>query len=93
MWHIKNIYLSFAYQFGVVGTLLIVVLILTGFMAFYQSKQLLSLPAAIFSAFLAGQFAFGLFGDPTDSARTSMWFYFMLFGALTPLVTTSKPDA
>lgn len=93
VWHIKNIYLSFAYQFGVVGTLLIVVLILTGFMAFYQSKQLLSLPAAIFSAFLAGQFAFGLFGDPTDSARTSMWFYFMLFGALTPLVTTSKPDA
>ena len=93
VWHVKNIYLSFAYQFGVVGTLLIVALILTGFIAFYQSKQLFSLPAAIFSAFLAGQFAFGLFGDPTDSARTSMWFYFMLFGALTPLVTTSKPDA
>ncbi len=81
-WHIKNLYLSFAYQFGVVGVLLILTLITATFIGFYKSEQLLSLPCAMFTAFLAGQFAFGIFGDPTDSARTAMWFYFIMFGAL-----------
>lgn len=84
VWHIKNLYLSFAYQFGVVGALLIVALIVSATFAFNSKEQLLSLPAAIFSAFLAGQFAFGLFGDPLDSSRTNMWFFFLLFGALLP---------
>lgn len=90
VWHIKNLYLSFAYQFGVVGALLIVALIVSATIAFNSKKQLLSLPAAIFSAFLAGQFAFGLFGDPLDSSRTNMWFFFLLFGALLPN-TESQP--
>ncbi|NDW14286.1 hypothetical protein GTQ48_01890 [Alteromonas genovensis] len=84
VWHIKNLYLSFAYQFGVIGALLIGALIVSAAIAFNSKNQLLSLPAAIFSAFLAGQFAFGLFGDPLDSSRTNMWFFFLLFGALLP---------
>ncbi|AUC89124.1 hypothetical protein CW735_13825 [Alteromonas sp. MB-3u-76] len=84
VWHIKNLYLSFAYQFGVIGALLIGALIVSAAIAFSSKNQLLSLPAAIFSAFLAGQFAFGLFGDPLDSSRTNMWFFFLLFGALLP---------
>ena len=84
VWHIKNLYLSFAYQFGVIGALLIGALIMSAAIAFSSKNQLLSLPAAIFSAFLAGQFAFGLFGDPLDSSRTNMWFFFLLFGALLP---------
>ncbi|WP_420933491.1 hypothetical protein ACOJR9_13705 [Alteromonas sp. A081] len=84
VWHVKNIYLSFAYQFGVLGVLLIAALIVSAYFTFYRNNQLFSLPSAVFSAFLAGQFAFGLFGDPTDSARTGMWFFFMLFGAIAP---------
>ncbi|WP_421132067.1 hypothetical protein [Alteromonas sp. A079] len=84
VWHIKNLYLSFSYQFGVIGALLIGALIVSAAIAFRSKNQLLSLPAAIFSAFLAGQFAFGLFGDPLDSSRTNMWFFFILFGALLP---------
>lgn len=92
-WHIKNLYLSFAYQFGVVGSLLIFALITAAFIGFYKSEQLLSLPCAMFTAFLAGQFAFGIFGDPTDSARTGMWFFFMLFGAMGPATSLARRES
>ncbi|WP_334064115.1 hypothetical protein [Alteromonas genovensis] len=91
-WHIKNLYLSFAYQFGVIGSLFILTLITAAFLGFYKSEELLSLPCAMFTAFLAGQFSFGTFGDPTDSARTAMWFYFILFGALNSVSSNVRPE-
>jgi hypothetical protein len=78
-WHIKNIYLSIYYQLGVLGSLLFLALLL------FAAKNLLTtnddgraLNSAI-ASIIFGYLAFGVFGDPLDSARVSSLFFMLLF--------------
>ena len=80
-WHIKNIYLSFVYQLGLIGVLLLLILIFQAlwkrhsdpFIAFYQ-YTLVSLLLALC--------AFGMFGDPFDSPKASTLLSLHLFSCV-----------
>jgi uncharacterized integral membrane protein len=78
-WHIKNIYLSIYYQLGVLGSLLFLILLLFAVKNLLtvndDSKALNSTIASI----ILGYLAFGVFGDPLDSARASSLFFMLLF--------------
>jgi hypothetical protein len=91
-WHIKNIYLSIYYQLGVLGSFLFVLLLI------FAAKNLFTienetrpLNAAI-TGIILGYLAFGVFGDPLDSARVSSLFFMLLFylASLNPLKTNSS---
>lgn len=76
-WHIKNTYLHWYYEMGLVGTALLALLLTLA----VRNTLRLSDPAAS-SAIIAGMTGFGviaMFGTPLDSARVSLWFYLLLF--------------
>jgi hypothetical protein len=78
-WHIKNIYLSIFYQLGVLGSLLFLALLL------FAAKNLLNINDdgkalnSTIASIILGYLAFGVFGDPLDSARVSSLFFMLLF--------------
>jgi hypothetical protein len=78
-WHIKNIYLSIFYQLGVLGSLLFLALLL------FAAKNLLTINDdgkvlnSTIASIILGYLAFGVFGDPLDSARISCLFFMLLF--------------
>jgi hypothetical protein len=78
-WHIKNIYLSIFYQLGVLGSLLFLALLL------FAAKNLLNINDdgkalnSTIASIILGYLAFGVFGDPLDSARVSCLFFMLLF--------------
>ncbi len=77
-WHIKNIYLSIYYQLGLVG-LLLFALMLYKLIKINRDDILTSAFQIFLLSYITGIFAFGLFGDPFDSARTSVIFFMLLF--------------
>lgn len=81
-WHIKNLYVSQFYQFGLVGVLLFFGMALTGIAKNGASVNFNS--AQVKTSILGGitaYLAFGTFGDPLDSARAAVWFFILLFAS------------
>lgn len=78
-WHIKNTYIHWYYESGILGLSLF--LAIFSIILFSNRKYLDS----AFPAALAGCFGFaivGLFGTPLDSARVSLLFYLIMFSVL-----------
>lgn len=78
-WHIKNIYLSIFYQLGIIGSLLFLGLLVCAANALIKSVDDDKLLNAAIVSILLGYLAFGVFGDPLDSARVSSLFFMLLF--------------
>lgn len=89
-WHVKNIYLSIFYQLGALGFILFAFLMFTALRDVHVRSGLTSVEGALVSGIFVGQLTLGLFSDPMDSARTNMWFYFVLFGALLPFLAKKR---
>jgi hypothetical protein len=78
-WHIKNIYLSIFYQLGMVGTLLFLTLLVFSVKNLLNSSNETQLLHSSIASIILGYLAFGVFGDPLDSARVSSLFFMLLF--------------
>lgn len=91
-WHIKNIYLSTYYQFGIFGCLAALAMCWIIAKNVYSSTDTLRPLYLGVGGVIAAYLAFGFFGDPLDSPRTNMLFYFLFFTVLTNLkgVSTAR---
>ncbi|WP_448556518.1 chondroitinase-B domain-containing protein [Thalassotalea montiporae] len=76
--HIKNIYLGFFYQFGIVGLSMVLLMIATVVITSPSSAAQKNIKHLILAYFI-GLFSFGLFGDPLDSARANILFSVFFF--------------
>ena len=79
--HIKNIYLGFFYQVGLIG-LFIVLLVIIKVIATTAQSMSHKIIQRIVIAYLIGMFSFGFFGDPLDSARANILFSLLVFTGL-----------
>lgn len=88
-WHIKNIYLSIYYQFGLLGLLILVLMIIPVIRINRDDIPKTALQIFLIS-YLVGIFSFGLFGDPLDSARANLYFFILLFSMQLIKPTTNR---
>ncbi|GGO63749.1 hypothetical protein [Bowmanella pacifica] len=85
-WHIKNTYLHWFYELGILGSILYAFMFAVVFIKSHRS-----LPS-VFPAIVAGTCGFamiGVFGTPLDSARVSLLFYLLSFSIM---ATKNKQD-
>lgn len=90
-WHIKNSYLGFYYQAGVVGVLLIAWLMSSIFLRNFANKedQILSNLAR---SYFVGIGCFGFFGDPFDAPRAALLLSILVFGTYLAMRNTSQSE-
>ena len=80
-WHIKNTYLQSWYNYGWIGFLLFISLVMTVVLIALKGRG----GSVFYVACATGVVAvgvFGIFGSPLDSSRVSWLFYFYIFAAL-----------
>ena len=80
-WHMKNTYLQSWYNYGWIGFLLFVSLVMTVVLIALKGRG----GSVFYVACATGVVAigvFGIFGSPLDSSRVSWLFYFYIFAAL-----------
>ncbi|WP_448212553.1 hypothetical protein [Colwellia sp. MEBiC06753] len=78
-WHIKNTYLGFYYQTGLVGIVLLAWILTALFVRSANTLAGRSISYLV-RAYVVGVAIFGFFGDPFDSPRTSILFSILVFG-------------
>ena len=77
-WHIKNLYVSQFYQFGIFGCFLFFALYFLAIKNIESSGNNNLIKVAL-SGVLMGYLVLGTFGDPLDSARAATWFFIAMF--------------
>ena len=80
-WHIKNIFLSFYYQIGLVGSLLFAAMLAAITVRHFRVDDTRE-QTILCLTLVAGMLTFGFFGDPLDSARVSSIFFAVIYMAL-----------
>ena len=78
-WHIKNVYLGFYYQIGLLGLIMVALMIFKLIVVEEVNAQHKTIQSFAI-AYLTGLFSFGFFGDPLDSAKANLMFSLVLFG-------------